>query len=206
MCEEPHLILTNTLHTEWSSKSLYPSHTDGNIIQHIPTWPTRKHRSYADDTVLYIPSLTQNFTGFFDLLPALWSIPRLSSVLKMFSLMGHMSDLCHTAVLPSWRRTRTARVHRSFHKHSREMSHTGHIEDPSSHNDTWGGKIHITRTVFNQFHLSLCMQTKATVILIKLLKWPSFLELIDLWEYWLASCTSYSNTGNVPTAAGLEMN
>lgn len=57
-----------------------------------------------------------------------------------FSDNKNMPDLCRTAVLPSWRRTHTARVPGSCRTRSRGRSRTGHTAGPSSRSDTWGGK------------------------------------------------------------------
>lgn len=67
---------------------------------------------------------------------------------KHSTLTGHISDLYHTAVLPSWHRTHTARARRSSHTHSRGTSYIGHIEAPSSHNDTWGTEQIVYKSIY----------------------------------------------------------
>lgn len=66
-----------------------------------------------------------------------WNINAVFHLCCRVLISHHTSDLCHTAVLPSWRHTHTARARCSSRTHSRGTSHTGHTEDPSSHNDTW---------------------------------------------------------------------
>lgn len=68
---------------------------------------------------------------------------RLSLISVFKTFMFHMSDLSHTAVLPSWHHTHIARVQCSFRTHSQGTSHSGHKEGPSTHNDTWSDRVNM---------------------------------------------------------------